>query len=154
MCEWRWNLTTIQTGLRTQGVLQIKDNPSKIRMGPRPKSVVPLIKLYMLSYRPVSHKCSNFWYRHHALDAHTPNFHSADISRFPIFSNQNFLCLWFISLSLFPIWFRQDVQISSRPGGKSEICHYVVMQNERKRPMNYEFILQAPPNLHPFVLEV
>jgi len=31
----------------------------------------------MLSRHPISHKCSIYLSRHHALDAHTPNFHSA-----------------------------------------------------------------------------
>ena len=33
----------------------------------------------------LTHKCSNFLQRHHALDTHTTNFHTAAISRFPKF---------------------------------------------------------------------
>jgi len=41
---------------------------------------------YMLSNPPVSQMCSNFFQRHHALDAHTTNFHSRAISQFAILS--------------------------------------------------------------------
>jgi len=54
-----------------------------------PNPVVAPVKPYMLSCPPVAHVFSNlwsnFWYRRHALDTHTPNFHTAAISRFPNF---------------------------------------------------------------------
>jgi len=51
----------------------MKDPPSQMQIPPN--LVVAPVKLCMLSCPPVSQKCSNFWQRHHALDAHTPNFH-------------------------------------------------------------------------------
>jgi len=63
----------IATGLQTQGVLHIKDLPSKIQMGPQQavagggtsKSGGGTDKVIrytlLLFYPPVSHKCSNFW---------------------------------------------------------------------------------------------
>jgi len=44
----------------------------------------------MLSCLSVLHTCSNFSERYNALDAHTTNFHSSDISRFPIFGSSFF----------------------------------------------------------------
>ena len=55
-----------------------------------PNPVVARVILCMLSCPPVSHKSSHFIQRHHALDAHTPSFHSTAISRFPIFRNKKF----------------------------------------------------------------
>jgi len=44
------------------------------------------IKPSMQSFPSLSHKCSNFFERHHALDAHTTNFYTAALCRFTEFS--------------------------------------------------------------------
>jgi len=59
----------------------------------------------MLSDPPVSRQCSNFWQRHHALDAHILNYHTAAISRFPILSIKFFVIFGLFLFTLFNLIF-------------------------------------------------
>jgi len=67
----------------------MNDTPSNIQMGQQRavagvNLTLAAVKVYMLSDPPASNMCFNFFKRHHALDAHTTNFYTAAISRFPI----------------------------------------------------------------------
>jgi len=98
--------THFQTGCGTQGVLHMKD-PLCVAVGSSrrcscsgcyqalgpPNLVVAPVKPYKLSSPSLSHKCSIFFERHHALDAHTTNFYTAAICRFTEF----LISPWFIS---------------------------------------------------------
>jgi len=121
----------IATGLQTQGVLHIKDLPSKIQMGPQQavagggtsKSGGGTDKVIrytlLLFYPPVSHKCSNFWQRHHALDAHTPAFTLQLFLDSPFFY-LIFHCFWFYFSSIVQFGFFHSGRMSKFLHGQSQ----------------------------------
>jgi len=110
-----WLSLNFNTGWGTKGVLHIREPPSKIRMGPQRAvaagstskfsgSTVQVIR----ACPPVSLKCSNFYKRHHSLDANTPQHSFCRCFSIPHFFNHKFRCFWFNSLCFFPFDFLND----------------------------------------------
>ena len=119
--------------LRSKGFLHMMEPPPKIRMGPQRVALAPSNpvlapwKPYMLNCPQVSHTCSNFFPRHHSLDAHTTNFYPAAIFRFPMFSITvfgSFLLTFSIDFFI-PGWMAKSLP------GQSEWCFYHIMKEDR-----------------------
>jgi len=120
-------------------LLHIKDPPSKIQIGSQQAvagggtskssggtyKAIDAVKLYMLSYPPVSHKCSNSWLRHHTFDHHTPDFHTAAISRFPIFSIEIFIVFGLFLFIFFKLIFFHSGQMAKFLHGQSKLQYIV-----------------------------
>jgi len=84
-----------------------------------PNLVVILVKPCMFSFSSVSHKCSNFSSRHHALDAHTTNFYAAAVSQFNDFLVRPKLRLKKCSSSMQLRRWQICIRVSKTPNGEN-----------------------------------
>ena len=160
----------------------MKDPTSKLQMGPQQAVAAggtsksgggTQIKLHMLSYSPVSQKCSNFWQRHHALDAHIPHLYTTAISRFPILLIKNFVTfgLFVFTFSNFiffipagwPTFFKASLNVDSKLYLFGVVHYYFyglcclvhgvgVIFSPDTNALNLQEVLEDPPTLPPHPL--